>query len=122
MSKKTVKIISIVLTIAIALMMTATQVFAATSPSDFDGKNVNDLDVSKLEEAGNSIVYVIRTVGMIVAVVILMVLGIKYMMGSSEEKASYKKTMMPYLVGAILLFGASALAGVIFDFAEDIAK
>ena len=46
-----------------------------------------------------------------------MVLGIKYMVGSAEEKASYKKTMMPYIVGAILLFGATTVATAIFEFA-----
>ena len=31
------------------------------------------------------------------------------MMGSAAEKAEYKKTMIPYLVGAVLIFGASAI-------------
>ena len=38
------------------------------------------------------------------------------MMGSAEEKAEYKKTMMPYIVGAALIFAASALAQVIYQF------
>ena len=37
------------------------------------------------------------------------------MMGSAEEKAEYKKTMVPYLIGAIVLFAASALAGGIYN-------
>ena len=39
------------------------------------------------------------------AVVLVAFLGIKYMLGSAEEKAEYKKDMIPYLVGAFLLFG-----------------
>ena len=38
------------------------------------------------------------------------------MMGSAEEKAEYKKTMMPYIIGAALIFAASALAQVVFKF------
>jgi len=35
------------------------------------------------------------------------------MMGSLEEKAEYKKSLVPLLVGAALVFGASALAKII---------
>lgn len=62
---------------------------------------------------GNQIIGVITTVGVVVAVVVLLILGIKYMMGSASEKAEYKKTMIPYLVGAILIFGASAITRVV---------
>ena len=69
---------------------------------------------------GNQIIGVITTVGVVVAVVILLVLGIKYMMGSASEKAEYKKTMIPYLVGAILIFGASAITRVVVNLASGI--
>lgn len=62
---------------------------------------------------GNQIIGVITTIGVVVAVVVLLVLGIKYMIGSASEKAEYKKTMIPYLVGAILIFGASAITKVV---------
>ena len=39
------------------------------------------------------------------------------MMGSASEKAEYKKTMIPYLVGAILIFAASTIANVVYQFA-----
>ena len=49
-----------------------------------------------------------------------MVIGIKYMMGSAEEKAEYKKTMIPYLVGAVILFAAVNIAGVVVSMANKI--
>ena len=61
---------------------------------------------------------ILQTVGIVVAVVVLMVLGIKYMMGSAEEKAEYKKTMIPYVVGAILIFGATTIANMVYQFAN----
>ena len=54
------------------------------------------------------------------AVVVLLVLGIKYMMGSASEKAEYKKTMIPYLVGALLIFGASAIAKAVIAISENL--
>ena len=42
------------------------------------------------------------------------------MMGSAEEKAEYKKTLLPYIIGAALVFAASTVASVIFNFASSI--
>ena len=120
MSKKSIKIISILLTVVLALMLLTTTAFAA-KPGDF-ASGGNDVSGGTLSKAGKNIIETIRTVAMIVSVIVLMVLGIKYMMGSAEEKASYKKTMMPYIVGAILVFGAAAVSNMVFDFATNLGK
>ena len=73
------------------------------------------VDTGDLETTSARIIGVIQTIGILIAVGVIMVLGIKYMMGSAEEKAEYKKTMVPYLIGAIVLFAASALAGGIYN-------
>ena len=133
MSKKSIRIISTLLTIVMVLMMLSTVTFAKTEADApiYDGSNTQNLldnlkgngsveGSDKLVSAGNKIIGSIRIVGVITAVIILMVLGIKYMMGSSEEKASYKKTMMPYFIGALLLFGASTFAGMIISLANSL--
>ena len=66
------------------------------------------------------IVSTLLIVFMLVSVIVLVVLGIKYMMGSAEEKAEYKKTLLPYIIGAALVFAASTIASVIFNFASTI--
>ena len=73
-----------------------------------------------MQNVGKNIVGILRTVGIILSVIILIILGIKYMMGSAEEKADYKKSMMPYIIGAALIFAASAFAEVIFQFFSNI--
>ena len=115
MSKKSMKLISVVLTIVMVVMMLTTTAFA-TQPSDFANAG-SDLTNGKIGSMGKDIVATIRTVAMIAAIIVLMVLGIKYMMGSAEEKASYKKTMIPYIVGAVLVFGAGAVADMVYNFA-----
>ena len=35
------------------------------------------------------------------------------MVGSVEERAEYKKSMIPYLVGAVLLFAGSVVVSII---------
>lgn len=117
MSKKTMKIIS-VLAIIVCVIMAVTPVFALT-PDELKGKMTTE-GTEGIGAFGGKIMGIIQTVGVVVAVAVLMVLGIKYMMGSAAEKAEYKKTMIPYVIGAILIFAASTIANVIYNFANKI--
>ena len=89
----------------------------AFSVSDLTGTQVSNSDLRGL---GNSIVTILTTIGSVVSVIVLIILGIKYMTGSVEEKAEYKKTMMPYVIGAALVFAASTIAGIIYGIANNI--
>jgi type IV secretory pathway VirB2 component (pilin) len=66
------------------------------------------------------VVQFISGVGVAVSVITLVVLGIKYMVGSIEEKAEYKKSMIPYLIGAFLVFGISTVLSIIMEFTNEI--
>lgn len=115
--KKTNKIITVAL-IILTILTIGVSSFATISPGSFTP--TNPTDTKQLTDLGGSIIGVVRTVGVLIAVVVLLILGIKYMMGSAEEKADYKKSMIPYIVGAVLVFAASAISGIIFDLAKGI--
>ena len=119
MSKKTMKILTTIATILLIVSMGASIVCAATDIGgvSIDPKRENTGDITKV---GNKIMGILQVVGVLIAVIILMVLGIKYMMGSAEEKAEYKKTMIPYIVGAILIFAAATIANAIYNFVSKI--
>ena len=68
----------------------------------------------KFPFVGNVLGFV-QILGSAIAVIMIVVLGIKYMVGSVEEKAEYKKTMIPYAVGAICIFAASNIAKMVYD-------
>ncbi len=76
------------------------------------GTTVNNSDVNKI---ANFIIGLIQAVGAAVAVVIILIIGIKYMTSSPEGKADYKGTMIPYLVGAALVFAGSWIASAIAE-------
>lgn len=113
--KKTMKILTVLL-LAIVLITFATNVFA------------DELDPSKLEPSyGDStalknkagqIMGMIRNVAIVASVIIIMVLGVKYMLGSVEEKAEYKKSFMPLIIGIILVVSATTIAAFIFNMAK----
>ena len=71
----------------------------------------------KFTDMVGTILGVVQTAGSIISVVCLIVLGIKYMMGSVEEKANYKKTLVPYVLGAIMVLGISNFINIIYQIA-----
>lgn len=118
--KKLSRILSIVIVITM-LAAAGSTVFAAIDPNQITAGTETDADATILG-VGNMILTIITNVGMILAVIVLAVLGVKYMMGSTEEKAEYKKSMIPYLVGAILVFGASAIGRMVIQFGQSVGS
>lgn len=117
--KKAYKVLS-VLMIVFMIALTCTNVFAAINVTDISAtENLGNAD-TKMTEIGSMILTTVTNVAMILAVVVIAVLGVKYMMGSTEEKAEYKKTMIPYLIGAILVFGAGAIGQFVVDLGQNI--
>ena len=121
--KKEVKVILTVVLAAMLVFAMTMPVFAAFDPnSTLTSVKDNASNNEKVAEMGGQIVGIIQTVGTVIAVVMLLVIGIKYMIGSAEEKSKYKETLLPYVIGAILIFAASTLVGVIYNASTNITK
>ena len=105
MNKKTMKILAFVVTLFMVIAMMSSVVNAASgvnlTPNQITA-NIDSNSQTQITSVGGKIVGIIQVIGIVIAVVVIMVVGIKYMMGSVEEKAEYKKTMMPYIIGAVL--------------------
>ena len=111
--KKTVKIMSVLLLVTMLLASVGSVVFADTASSVLNqmnqAQNQSVNGTNEITTLGG------RIVGIVIAVIIILVIGIKYMIGSAEEKAEYKKTMIPYLVGAILIFAGATIVNVVYN-------
>ena len=114
MKNKTLKIMAIViLTIISTLLITSnvlatgldTQITPQESPAAANVQNI-----------AGKVLNIVQIVGVAVATIMLTVLGIRYVSLSPNEKAEYKKGLTIYVIGAVLLFGASMLIGVIRNF------
>lgn len=64
------------------------------------------VDKNQLTSASDEIYNTLTSIGMIVAVIVGMILGITYMMTGAVDKAKVKESIMPYLLGCIVIFGA----------------
>lgn len=115
---KKAKNIAIILTIvSIVLFIISPNVKATINTGDYNpsSKQPTAEDVNTIVGLANPIIGTIKVIGIVVAVVTLAVIGLKYMTGSVEEKAEYKKTMIPYLIGAILVVSITQLLGVVIQ-------
>lgn len=68
----------------------------------------------------NNLLGYINTIGTVISVLTILIVGIKYMLGSVEEKAEYKKTMVGYLIGALLLFTATTIPNILYNIGNSI--
>ena len=120
--KKTVKIISTLLLVVMLVTSIAGTVFADSTTDVLDKlKGDGKVETSSLTTVGNNVVTIINVVGIVIAVIILLIIGIKYMIGSASEKAEYKKSMIPYIVGAVLIFAGTSLVRVIYSLANSVS-
>ena len=61
---------------------------------------------------------ILLTIGVACVVITGMIIGIKYMIGSVEEKANYKQMLVPYLIGSLAVLGAFGIWKLILDVVE----
>lgn len=64
------------------------------------------ITTDKTQELVDDLYNVLVFVGMVIAIIIGLILGIQFMTGSIEQKAKVKDSLIPYVVGCIVVFGA----------------
>lgn len=82
-------------------------------PSAYNPTDPSSKEDSEAATIIDKILSLITTVGTVVSILMLAILGVKYMLGSVEEKAEYKKDLVPYFIGAALLFGICAIVKIL---------
>ena len=119
--KKSIKIISILAMVLILSFSLITSIYAVDYGNVVSGlksstQNANVTNATNsISGTAGKLIRIMQTVGIIVGVIVLVVLGIKFMMGSAEEKAEYKKTFIPLIIGAIVLISAFSIAKFLFS-------
>lgn len=110
-------IISIAL-IIITLILLTNSVFATFDPNDPKWDPKPEVQNGTFLERAGKVLGFIQFLGILIAVVVLSIIGIKYLLSSVEGKAEYKKTMLPYVIGCFMLVGVS----IVIEIIESIAK
>ncbi len=113
------KLICIALLVLFLCCMVTSSVNAEAfaKPSEFDNKGVTDENVNNLvNNTAVTVIAIARVTGATIAIVMLLVIAIKYMVSSAGDRADIKKHAVAYVVGAVVLFGAVGILGIIDEF------
>ena len=112
--------IIIIIFLMIFMLFNTSIVKATMDPGKYKPGDLSDDDISKVTSKAGPIIGTIKTVGIVISVIVMIVLGIKYMTGTVEERAEYKKTMIPYLIGVVLLVAITQFVGLIANIVSNI--
>ena len=118
MSKKTmIRITSIALMVAMIAMCLSNVVFAGDAP--IPSGNTGGGAATKIGEVLSVILGIAQVIGVAIAVIMLVVLAIKYISAAPGDKAEIKKHAVVYIVGAVVLFAAAGILQIIKTFVQD---
>lgn len=120
MIKKMSKCIIVLLIVTMFAALASNIVYAGTM-----GQALTSVDAdmttgasTKISHVMGTLMTMVRVIGVTVAVVMLLVIAMKYMMAAPGEKAEMKKSMTAYIVGAVVLFAVTGILTIISDFAD----
>lgn len=78
--------------------------------------NANDkIEEEDLKKLSNTLYNILLVVGIIAAIIVGLIMGIKFMLGSLEEKAEIKTMVIPYIIGCVVVFGAFTIWQIVVD-------
>lgn len=115
MKRIKISLLILILIITIATMFSlSSKAFATINPESYKPNELDEQDVAGFETFGGRIAGIIQIIGTMVSVGTMIILGIRYVAASADEKAEYRERMIPYFIGAVLLFGASNIVSIIY--------
>lgn len=119
MKKNVVKILAILL-VAFMIVGISSAVMASgyLETDKYQGKESAGGD--KAQDIANIVIGFVQVIGIAAAVIMLIVLAIKYVSAAPGEKADIKKSAVIYVVGAVLLFAATGVLELVKGLATTI--
>ena len=115
--------ISIIIAIILIIVLKSISCYAATDIlgdlNQYDPRN-QQTEEEEIKNRTGIILAVIRTVGIIISVISLMIIGIKTITGSAEEKSEYKQRLPGYVLGVILVATVTTLPAIIYNITSNL--
>ena len=116
MKKRWIHTAYIVITMCQIIFVLTTVVNATVPDPSFNSTGTT----GTINTATSNVLGIVQAVAIGIAVVMLVVLAVKYITAAPNEKADVKKSAAIYVLGAVLLFAASGILGIIQAFAGEI--
>lgn len=71
-------------------------------------------DVTKMLDIAGTILGFIQNIGIACGSILIIIIGIKFIVASVEEKAEYKERLGPWLIGIVLLITGTTFPNLIY--------
>lgn len=111
-TSKITKIISVLVIIAAVALALNMSLATITIPS------ASSVSAQGFGTSLSNVLGVVTVICYVAAVILLIVLGIKWLVAAPDAKADLKKTAIYYVVGAVMVFAAGAILNVIKNLSE----
>lgn len=118
-NKICIRIIFITL-VFVLLFSVIYKVKAGFNPKDYTPGDPTSQDTRAVFNIGEKAMGKIRNIAVIVAVVTIGIIGLRYMFGSVDQKAEYKATMLPWVIGLSLVAMITSVLDMIQSLATKI--
>ena len=125
-NKLLMKILVIMILLIIIISTNNIKIFASsefkdpTEDPDYWQPTITEED--ELAEKAGVLLGVINVIGVVSAVIALALLGMKYFLGSVQEKAEFKNSILPYILGIVLLVACTTLPNIIYNISKEVFK
>lgn len=116
-------ILKIILSLLIitSLISAFTSVYGEDNPN-FKTNQFSDVQETEVDDLVNdtaeTVVAVLRVISVAIAIVVLLVIAMKYMISAPGDRADIKKHAVAYVIGTFILFAATQIIAILIDIAD----
>lgn len=111
-------IVLLIIIFSISLM----SVVYGSGNDNFDTNRFSNTISTKVDDLVNdtagTVIAVMRIVSVAIAIVVLLVISMKYMISAPGDRADIKKHAIAYVIGTFILFGATEIIALLIKVAE----
>lgn len=111
--------IVLILLICIITIISSVNAFAVSIETFNEDKEIGEVQ-NAIDKMGSTAITIIRIASVAIAIVMLLVIGMRYMVSAPGDRADIKKHLIAYVVGAFILFGVNGILTIILKFSEQI--
>lgn len=127
---KKIKIVAVILLILLSIITITKPIYASDTKKHTAGEIITEgkgfiqkgqsgaedkISSDNLKNMSDTIYNILLVAGIIIAIIVGLIMGIKFIMGGIEEKAEIKAMLLPYIIGCVVVFGAFAIWKAVVD-------
>lgn len=105
------KLITFLVVIVIAMLLIPSSIYAKMDTSI----NISASAAQSSQTITRRVLGTMQVIGSAISVIALIIIGIRYMVSSTEEKANMKGVIGYYVAGAVLVFATSNIVGFAYQ-------